>query len=343
MPRKAIRFLSLGCTLATLLALTSAWASPEKGWLIPILGLTIPILLAVNLLFALGWLFLRDWAFFTSFACLLVALWLYPGLLGTNFREAPVTTPSFRVLSYNLHYLQEVLLRPGEEQAKAFESFFNFFNSVGEVNFLCVQETSSDSYRPIAEHLGYPHYFGNKGTMIFSRVPFLDKGFIDFGKTTNSCTWVDVLLDGKRIRLYSLHLESSHISSPTNYLAKQKDIDRRSLRAMKHIFRNYKNASKIRVQQARLVIENIHACPYPVILCGDFNEPPTSFVYRQFSKILKDSFREKGLGLGTTFAGNLPLLRIDYLFFDKKIAVQSHKVLHANFSDHYPVVCQFSF
>lgn len=339
---KVFRFLSLGCTFVTLLALSSAWVNPETTWVIPLLGFAIPFLLVLNLLFAVCWLFLRDWVFFTSFGGGIIILWLYPGLLGTNFRDNPVTTPSFRVLSYNLNYLQEVLLRPEEEQAKAFESFFKFYLSVGKVDFLCVQETSSDSYRPIAEHLGYPHYYGNKGTMIFSRVPFLDKGFINFGKTTNSCTWADVLLEGKRIRLYSLHLESSRISSPTDYLAKQKDINRRSLRAMKHIFRNYKKASKIRVHQAHLVIDNINACPYPVILCGDFNEPPTSYVYRQFSKILKDSFREIGYGLGTTFAGNLPLLRIDYLFFDNKIAVKSHKVLHAYFSDHYPVVCQFS-
>jgi endonuclease/exonuclease/phosphatase family metal-dependent hydrolase len=50
------------------------------------------------------------------------------------------------------------------------------------------------------------------------------------------------------------------------------------------------------------------------------------------------------MGQGTTFAGALPLLRIDYILTEKSIAPFSCRVVRDNiFSDHYPVFSSVGF
>ena len=56
---------------------------------------------------------------------------------------------------------------------------------------------------------------------------------------------------------------------------------------------------------------------------------------------MKDSFREKALGLGTTFAGILPLLRIDYVLTEPVFKIHSCRTVRSPFSDHYPVFVAF--
>ena len=83
--------------------------------------------------------------------------------------------------------------------------------------------------------------------------------------------------------------------------------------------------------------------PYKVIVCGDFNDTPQSYTYNLLSENLNDSFKTKGVGFGTTYAGSIPALRIDYILTHEKIKVQSHKILKENYSDHFPVICKFLF
>jgi endonuclease/exonuclease/phosphatase family metal-dependent hydrolase len=78
-------------------------------------------------------------------------------------------------------------------------------------------------------------------------------------------------------------------------------------------------------------------------VCGDFNDTPNSYVYRILSDRLQDSFKEKGLGIGTTFAGSIPLLRIDYILADMQFKINECKVIHNKWSDHYPVVTEMQY
>ena len=178
--------------------------------------------------------------------------------------------------------------------------------------------------------------------MIFSRRPFLDKGFLDFGKTDNSCTWVDVEIQGQRVRLYSTHLQSSHASGVlVQYLLGGHIFHRNGLALVLETLRRYAESVKERRRQATVLMEHIRRCPWPVILCGDFNEPPTSLVYRRMSRLLQDSFRSAGSGLGATYGSPFPFLRLDYVYSSPPITALEHRVPHRAFSDHFPVVVRF--
>ena len=96
--------------------------------------------------------------------------------------------------------------------------------------------------------------------------------------------------------------------------------------------------SKIRVKQAEEVAAHIQQCPYPVIVCGDFNELPLSYPYRIISKGLKDAFLERGKGWGFTYCGKIPGLRLDYVLVSPEIEVIDFKIPKRKLSDHYPVI-----
>ena len=84
-------------------------------------------------------------------------------------------------------------------------------------------------------------------------------------------------------------------------------------------------------------MENINQSIHPTIICGDFNDTPMSYTYFSLAKKHKDSFREAGNGLSSTFIPLWPLLRIDYILFPQEFECVDHKTYKLNLSDHYPI------
>lgn len=95
--------------------------------------------------------------------------------------------------------------------------------------------------------------------------------------------------------------------------------------------------------QADLIAEEIKKCPYPIILCGDFNDVPASYTYAQISKKLVDTYRNVDLNLGNTYNGNIPYLRIDYIFHSSHFKTCDFEIHRIDMSDHFPVSATLSF
>ena len=85
--------------------------------------------------------------------------------------------------------------------------------------------------------------------------------------------------------------------------------------------------NKLRAMQADTIADIIAASPYPVIVCGDFNDTPISYTYRRVSRKLKDAFREVGRGYSYTYRGFFDMLRIDYVLFDKRFTALGYDVV----------------
>ncbi|RMG77938.1 MAG: hypothetical protein D6714_19005 [Bacteroidetes bacterium] len=262
---------------------------------------------------------------------------IFPGLM---VRPAPVRPAESRfssgigLLSYNLNYLRSVLVPEAGKTEFTFEDFKKFMASAEPVDVLCVQETSSASYVPIAHELGFAHYFGNHGTMIFSREPFMEKGFISFeSPTENSCTWATLQLNGRLFRVYNAHLESYNLSGIVRWsFALPVPVHFRLASFVQTLLQT----DRRRREQAATLLAHIQQSPYPVILCGDFNVPPFSSLYFCFARQFQDAFRLKGGGFGQTFRF-IPGLRIDYFFLSPEITLTDYSRLKADFSDHYPI------
>ena len=84
-----------------------------------------------------------------------------------------------------------------------------------------------------------------------------------------------------------------------------------------------------------MIVDHAKKSPYKVLMGGDLNDPPQSFTYRIMSEVGNDAYRKAGSGIGTTYHGVIPLLRIDYLFVDPRVGIHKSDVIKNNYSDHY--------
>ena len=75
-----------------------------------------------------------------------------------------------------------------------------------------------------------------------------------------------------------------------------------------------------------------------MIICGDFNDTPSSYTYHRISDHRKDAFVESGSGFGTTYAGEFfPAFRIDFILHDPGFSSTGFHRHKTPFSDHFPI------
>ena len=334
-------FLLTNIVAALLLVITYAipYINPIDYQKIPFLGLLYPVLLLVNLIYVIGWAFTSKTQYAAlSLLVIIIGIRHLLTLVGIPYLQESIaiSKDAVKVSSYNTHDFRSIAWKNNTFQPAAVKKIIKH---LGTADYICAQEIGAKSKNMLQKELDYPYTFGKKGTMIFSRTPFLNKGFIDFGKTGNSCTWADVPFGETTVRLYSLHLESNKVTTNSEKILKEKEmtIEDRVL-MLKSMFGQYLIHSRVRVEQTEQVLAHIEDSPYPVVVCGDFNDAPLSYIYRRFTKKLSDGFTQQGRGVGISFRGYIPFLRIDYILADASLQFQDYRTVRTlKYSDHYPV------
>ena len=339
--KNTLRWLNVLLIIVTLLAYLSPFINPSKIWHFSFLGLAYPLLLFCNILFILFWLWRKNRYFLFSAGCILAGFGYFSSLLGLHLvAEKQLPEDVITVMTYNVAGLSRYFDKKDKNSEKRLNDFKRVLNESGEPDIFCVQESALNSVRKTLQDIGqYPYFFKEKGTVIFSRYPFEDSGKIAFGKTSNSCIWGDLKTPKGVIRVYAAHLQSNWLAPAAMEVVKDGDPrKKKTWEGIANVMRLYKRAATRRSKQAGLVADHIVKSPHPVILCGDLNDTPVSYVYQVLSKNLQDSFKEKGFGFDFTYAGKIPGLRIDYVLPDKSFKVLSHEVPKLELSDHYPVL-----
>ena len=160
--------------------------------------------------------------------------------------------------------------------------------------------------------------------------------------TGNMAMWVDIeipseykFLRNARIRIYNLHLQSFRFAKKDYEVmqkqTQQKEID---MEGSKGIITRLRLGYQRRAQQVGMVKQSVLDCDFPKVICGDFNDIPVSYSYRQLSAGMRDAFVEAGRGLETTYKGSMPSFRIDYLLFDNPMRAVSYRSIKEVPSDH---------
>ena len=117
----------------------------------------------------------------------------------------------------------------------------------------------------------------------------------------------------------------------------QKEID---LEGSKGIISRLRLGYQRRAQQVGIVKQSVLNCDLPKVICGDFNDIPVSYSYRQLSAGMRDAFVEAGRGLETTYKGSMPSFRIDYVLFDNPMRAVNYKSITEVPSDHKLLVAE---
>lgn len=199
---------------------------------------------------------------------------------------------------------------------------------------------SRNAHIEITKTLNQKKHFGYWGIGTFSKYPIVGKGKVDFPrKGNNVCIYTDLRIGPDTIRVYNMHLQSIHFGKEDYKFLQDLKADKETeeIESSKKILRRLKRAFQRRGPQVDLIKASINASPYPVIVCGDFNDPPASYTYQQLAKGLKDAFREKGNGFGKTYNGIFPSLRIDYILFSESMRCAEFETLPEEHSDHHAV------
>ena len=183
------------------------------------------------------------------------------------------------------------------------------------------------SYNVKEDFWGYAHF----GIMIFSKYPIINKQTIStYPNDYNSIfQYADIVKGADTIRVFNIHLQSLRFSKENlKYIDKPTVEDENTaIKESKNIISKFKRGFLRRQLQADRIRAEIDKSPYPVIVTGDFNDVPNSYAYHTIGKGLNNAFAEKGSGLGRTFSGISPVLRIDNIFADERMDVTQFQLI----------------
>lgn len=346
MGRKAVSYLLLNLAIvltAGLLVLAvvcryASFVSPEQGRVWVQLAFATPIVLLCNAVALVFWLIRRRWfaallpvvAFVVNFD--FVSAMIQPPRWG----ERP--QPELTVATLNVHAFKQYEVH--EQTVWTVSSLMRR----EEADVVCLQEFVPSRENPVDSIVSvfgsFLPYHVTEGSMaIFSRYPIHDREYLLFPDSGNSYLQADVEVGGRRVRIVSVHLQTSGISMmQTRYL---KDYGEGM--PVDVMFDLLENNGRMRARQARAIREVIDRSSMPVVLAGDFNDLPSSYTYRTLSEGLIDGFRSNGSGYGGTYLYFKGLLRIDYIFYNDYFEGTGYRILREKVSDHKPVVAKLRF
>lgn len=263
-----------------------------------------------------------------------------------NFSTLSDEPGDLTVMTYNTNFFYSVRKGAKKEVDKKKKEVSLFFAEHKDVDVFCLQESSKFS-KDILKNLlpdFHVHEIPKRATFIISRYPIVSNGEIDFGTITNSCIWADIKTLSGKVRIYTAHLQSNKVSTDAVVVLDNANLqEKRTWNGIRDILGKYSQTSRKRAKQAQMIADHAAKCGHKTIIAGDVNDPPTSYTYSRLCGDFQDSFVAAGAGIGTTYAGRIPMLRIDYIFADNDFEVESFEVLKEDYSDHYPVKGVYSF
>jgi len=355
--KKIFLAFTIGAIILFLLSCLAPYLHPQKWWMISLLGLGFPVLLVLVFFLFVFWALLRKkLAWVLLFA---LALGWKSILVSFAINKSPSFNENkksgdIRIGSWNVARFFEWKRnnnRGSQQRLKILEQIRK-----ESPDILCLQEFfhSPDSiyYHNIDEiqQMGYPYFYFSYdpdgwrqfiGSVIFSKYPIIDSGLVRYFRPSmpEALIYADIKINEDTLRVFTTHLQSVQFRKKDyETLSEIKKAEDSFFVNTRTLLAKMKKAIRYRSSQADIVRQIRDDSPYPVLLCGDFNDIPNSYTYFTIRGDMQDAFLKKGLGIGRTYASLSPTLRIDYLFADKSIFIRQFKRVVNNNSDHYMLV-----
>jgi endonuclease/exonuclease/phosphatase family metal-dependent hydrolase len=359
--KRFVILLNIVIALLFLITCCNAFLHPDKWWFISLLAFFFPLFLIILLIFLFFWLFISPRWLLISLISLIIGWKNIHAFFGMNPSRkdfAHKQENSIRIMTWNVRRWDEFITKKTGASGHRLHMLDLVNNQ--QADLLCFQEfyepddSAISNIRYIRDKMHFPYYFFSHdyhnriskystGVVIFSKYPFLRNArqtFIpDTTGSTESLIEADIFVNGKRIRIYTTHLQSV-LFKPKDF--RDVEIIRNAkdslLQASRSLAKKLKFALSLRGYQADTVRRHLDASPYPVIICGDFNDVPNSYTYFHIKGNRQDAFISGSFGIGRTYIHISPTLRIDYIFPDKSFKVLQCSKIVSPFSDHHAVL-----
>lgn len=334
---------------AGIIAFMAAGISPEESEWMTYMALGIPIILLINLVITIYWAISKKWWVLVPIAAILLNLNYITSIfqLTLSSPSVPTEKSSIRIATYNVGNFVSW------DKQNTQQSISYFFHQENP-DIICLQEygekqkINADS---LSQLIGLPYHAVEylpdskiSGSAIFSKFPILRQGQLPFNSPTNDAMWADIQAGNQIIRVINCHLQTTNFNRKRRALANpalSNAAPEQLLSVYQDISSTLLKNSQLRAKQAEMIRQLIDTTSGPVFVCGDFNDPPSTYTYHQIKGSLKDSFRSKGQGYGYTFRGIHRLLRIDYILYSSEFTCIAYHSTEKEWSDHNPIICEF--
>jgi endonuclease/exonuclease/phosphatase family metal-dependent hydrolase len=335
--------------------------NPQYFWPIGFLTLTAFYFLLVLVAFIFFWLFIKPVRSLISIIAILLAFNplsnIIPYRLSHSFNK-PKPENALRIMTWNVAQFN---VMENKQHPEIKSQMLNTINEY-QPDIACFQEMVAEdstvkdhghidafletlnfknyfyAYNSKEDFWGYAHF----GIIIFSKYPIINKQTVSFypNDYNSIFQYADIVKGADTFRVFNIHLQSLRFSKTNlKYIDKPTVEDENTaIKESKSIISKFKKGFLKREIQADRIRAEIDKSPYPVIVTGDFNDVPNSYAYHTVGKDLKNAFVEKGSGLGRTFSGISPVLRIDNIFVDEKMDVLQFNRVKKKLSDHFPII-----
>lgn len=356
-PRRGVFMLLVDAAMTLLTAVVAAttvivwllpYVNPAKMWVFPVLSPAAPVIYLATMVAALYWIVRWRWVRAGIMLSLVVIglfrvpLFYKPELM-RDYDVEINTRNTILVMTYNLRNFY------GEDGKSSADGVAQMIGE-RDPDIICAQEFNSrlaDKSRRMKALLDkYERAtFGRQEVRdslstsqlaIFSKYRILRSGRI---LAPNVAVWADLLIGDDTVRVFNNHLRTTAIKASEGDYITNRDFLADSARETKlrSMVGRMSGNSALRAEQADSISKVVDATATRLLVCGDFNETPVSYVYRTMSRGLNDAFSEAGKGYSHTFHGFANALRIDYVLSSEGFETLSYEVLPAKFSDHLPV------
>ena len=342
--------------LVSLLFLYPLFFTPTSFiWINGFLGLIAPYLIAIEILLFIIWLIAKPMVSLFPLAslvlgwiiCLVLFAW-HPGIPFSQKKK----DNTLRIISWNVkgfNGMQE------NTNLKLRTQEISYSIQKWNPDIVCLQEYNTNEHpNDIANHSVYftkklPYYFFSKdfqtkqkeyyaGCIIFSKYKIIAAERIGF-LNQESLISATILKGDDTIQVFTTHL-ASYRFKPNDFEAMDESniANTKALTAKLGLIKKLRNSFIERAVQAEIVQRHVLKSPYPCIITGDFNDVPSSYTYQLIKGNWQDAFLEKGFGIGATYLGISPTLRIDYILANAAWEVKGWESVDENLSDHHMIM-----
>lgn len=346
--------LSLVISLLLALSAVASLFNPAQAEFMPLLGLFFPVFFLLALLSLAALAILRNrFAFLPLFILLAVAP------LATRYvgKNTVGSGNNHKIITFNVHGFRGVGHETGQSETALKIAALLREN---QADILCIQEFRSWSGNIAADvkdfadatgldYSSYSIYWPKAQSasdvhVIISRFLILRSGPVSSKTHRNIAHFSDIATDKGNIRIVSTHLVSFSLDNNEISMLGQGDwLDREHVRRYApKLSGKLTSTFRIRTIEIDDLLNFTNKSALPLVLAGDFNDTPASHTYRKLRQAgFVDAHPRNGRGIGATYAGRIPLLRIDYIFLSPAFEAGKSEVIRTRLSDHYPVALTF--
>lgn len=342
--------------------------NPDRSKIAPLAVLAFPYVLALNVLVGLVWLIVRKWRQSLIVWAAMLISWPSVRVVSPLNMFPHTYTPQqdstkFKVLTFNVENFKVTYYNDKKREYREGQITARYILEQN-ADVVLLQEASlhtdynnlgfMDSLKRV-----YPYRdHGYHDQVILSKHPYqpvvddsIKEGFASPDDPLNGYHFYarafDVLVPGHKVRFFNLHLHSLQLDTgDTRFYVdltrlKTKESVKAKQAGMTILTKLHKAFSQ-HAQEAHLLRKLINQSDANVIVCGDFNDVPTSYAYRTIlGGDMTDAWVKCGFGPTITYHNNRLFFKIDHVLYRGDMeAVEIHRD-KAGSSDHYPLVTTF--